>query len=229
MVTARTPHGTAAQLLDVAERLFAERGIDAVSLREIARAAQSRNNSAAHYYFGSKEGLIQALVDRRGPAIRHERAVLLAEARARSAARGESVLPVREVVRIMYLPFIRGQAAGSHFVGFMARMYNDRHRIPVSAASTDYDSQLTWPEVTALLPPAVPTMPLRELEVRTAFASQFVFNALASWEGLRRNGAPIDSWPVFVAQVLAAARGVLTAPIECAGVRPPDPGGAVLR
>ena len=42
---------TAIQMLDVAERLFASKGIDKVSLREIVRASGQSNLSAAHYHF----------------------------------------------------------------------------------------------------------------------------------------------------------------------------------
>lgn len=52
-------------LLDVAERLFAENGIDKVSLREIVRASGQSNLSAAHYHFGSREALVAAVIDRR--------------------------------------------------------------------------------------------------------------------------------------------------------------------
>ena len=47
-------------LLTVAERLFAERGVDAVSLRAVMAEAGT-NVAAIHYHFGSKEALIQAL------------------------------------------------------------------------------------------------------------------------------------------------------------------------
>lgn len=70
------PESTAAQLLDVAERLFARRGIDTVSLREIVRESGQNNLSAAHYHFGSREGLIGALLARRIRVInrvRHQR------------------------------------------------------------------------------------------------------------------------------------------------------------
>jgi AcrR family transcriptional regulator len=49
-------------LLDAAERLFAQNGIEGVSLREIAVEAGQRNNSAVHYHFGDKQGLIDALL-----------------------------------------------------------------------------------------------------------------------------------------------------------------------
>ncbi len=67
---------TANQILDVAERLFASKGIDKVSLREIVRASGQSNLSAAHYHFGSREALIGALLARRIRTInvvRHQR------------------------------------------------------------------------------------------------------------------------------------------------------------
>lgn len=54
-----------AQLIDAAERLFAQRGIEAVSLREIAAEAGQKNNSAVSYHFRDKKGLLDALtIDR---------------------------------------------------------------------------------------------------------------------------------------------------------------------
>lgn len=49
-------------ILRTAEALFAQKGIDAVSLNEINKAAGQKNTSSLHYHFGSKEGLIQAIV-----------------------------------------------------------------------------------------------------------------------------------------------------------------------
>lgn len=62
----------------VAERLIAERGIDAVSLREIGAAAGQRNNSAAQYHFGTKEGLVAAIYEYRMRAINQARLAGLA-------------------------------------------------------------------------------------------------------------------------------------------------------
>ncbi|MEV0244966.1 TetR family transcriptional regulator [Nocardia sp. NPDC050712] len=50
-----------AQILAAAERLFAEFGIDSVSLRQIAVAAGQRNTSAVAYHYGSKEALVEAV------------------------------------------------------------------------------------------------------------------------------------------------------------------------
>ena len=53
----------------MAERLFAERGVDGVSLSEINRAAEQGNNSALHYHFGSKDGLVSAIRDKHSERI----------------------------------------------------------------------------------------------------------------------------------------------------------------
>ena len=45
-------------LLDAAEKLFSEHGIQASSLRMITHQAGA-NLAAVHYHFGSKEGLVK--------------------------------------------------------------------------------------------------------------------------------------------------------------------------
>lgn len=62
--TARPPTDTRDRLLDIAERLFAERGLDAVSVRDIIGAAGA-NLGAINYHFGTKEKLIVAVLERR--------------------------------------------------------------------------------------------------------------------------------------------------------------------
>ncbi|NDZ80673.1 helix-turn-helix transcriptional regulator [Streptomyces sp. SID10853] len=47
--------------IDAAERLFAERGIDAVSLRTVGAEAGQRNTSAAQDHFGSRQALLDAI------------------------------------------------------------------------------------------------------------------------------------------------------------------------
>lgn len=57
------PRSEAARhLKQVACRLFAERGVDGVTVREIAEAAGQKNHAAVGYHFGSKEALIRELV-----------------------------------------------------------------------------------------------------------------------------------------------------------------------
>lgn len=46
-----------------ARRLFAERGLEAVTVREIVAAAGAKNAGSLNYYFKSKEGLILELIN----------------------------------------------------------------------------------------------------------------------------------------------------------------------
>ena len=73
-------------LLDAAARLYAERGVDNVSLAEIVRAANQRNASAVHYHFGSRDEVLRALLARHVPVIAERRHQLLEVARSRSEA-----------------------------------------------------------------------------------------------------------------------------------------------
>src|SRR5438034_4555453 len=61
---------TRGRLLDAAERLFLEGDPESVSVRMI-NAAASLNPAAVHYHFGSKEGLVLALLEDRLTARLH--------------------------------------------------------------------------------------------------------------------------------------------------------------
>ena len=70
---ARAPNGTSPEapesLIAAAERLFAARGIDGVSLREINREAQQRNTTSLQYHFGDREGLLRAIMAKHGKQV----------------------------------------------------------------------------------------------------------------------------------------------------------------
>lgn len=73
---ASTPPGTKDRILDVAERLFGERGYAATSTRAVTEAAGA-NVAAVNYHFGSKEGLLRAVVGRAMQPVNQERQRLL--------------------------------------------------------------------------------------------------------------------------------------------------------
>jgi AcrR family transcriptional regulator len=72
-----------AAILDAAEDLFAEHGIDATSVRAIGVKAHL-NPALVHYYFSSKDELLRQVIERRAGEINHARQqamlVLFAEA-----------------------------------------------------------------------------------------------------------------------------------------------------
>src|SRR4051812_50018016 len=72
---------TKEQIVLAAEALFAERGVEGVSLRQIGAAAGNGNNSAVQYHFGTKDRLVQAGFEYRLPRPRERRDPLLAARR----------------------------------------------------------------------------------------------------------------------------------------------------
>lgn len=66
-------------ILSTAERLFAERGVMAVSHRQITEAAGLGNNAAVAYHFGTKSDLVRAVVRRHTEPIERLRDRMVAE------------------------------------------------------------------------------------------------------------------------------------------------------
>ena len=59
---------TKLELLLAAERLFATKGFDATTVKEITEASGQRNQSVIHYHFGSREAILDAIIEMRvGP------------------------------------------------------------------------------------------------------------------------------------------------------------------
>jgi AcrR family transcriptional regulator len=90
------------KILDAAERLFAKQGIAATSLRKVIKEA-GVNTAAVHYYFGSKEGLVEAVLVRRADPINKERLRMLD--RVEKAA-GPGPLKLEAVLQAFVAPVV---------------------------------------------------------------------------------------------------------------------------
>lgn len=110
---------TSDRLLDAAERLFAEKGFEAVSVRELAAAAEV-NVAAVNYHFQGKENLFRQVILRRFTGQRDRTLAaldrLLAETRGRPA-----VAQVIEVLVGQYLCGALSDEGASSFLTLMAR------------------------------------------------------------------------------------------------------------
>lgn len=91
-----------ARILDSAEALFAARGFNGVSVKDIAKAAQV-DTSLVHYYFASKAGLFTAVLRRHAPRVNQTRMDSMA-AYARSAG---TQMTVEGVLRAYLEPAFR--------------------------------------------------------------------------------------------------------------------------
>jgi len=92
---AKNPATTKTRLLDTAERLFASRGIEACSVREIVASARA-NLGAITYHFGSKNDLARAVIQRRLGPLHRERLRLLEEAESSAGPGGPTLESILE-------------------------------------------------------------------------------------------------------------------------------------
>ena len=74
----RDATATRLSLLREAERLFARQGLYQVPTREIVQAAGQRNSSALNYHFGSRSGVLDAILSLHGDPTDIKRGELLA-------------------------------------------------------------------------------------------------------------------------------------------------------
>ena len=112
---------TRQQLILAAERLFAERGIEGVSLREINLAAKQRNTSAAHYHFGSKDALVEAIFEYRRTEIGRRRDELLDRLEAEN--RTHDLRALAEVLVKPLAPELQPGDEGSRYLEFLAHLF----------------------------------------------------------------------------------------------------------
>jgi len=98
---ARDGTETRARLLAEAERLFAEVGIWQATTGDVVRAAGQRNASALTYHFGSRQGVLDAVLAEHGNPIDAHRGDLLAELGADADVRAVVSALVRPMTAVL--------------------------------------------------------------------------------------------------------------------------------
>src|SRR3954466_13792496 len=102
---------TRERILDTAERLFAERGFGATSLRSIIASAEV-NLAAVHYHFRSKEALLEAVIVRRLEPLNRERLELLDQYEREAGKWGPSLEQILDALLSPPIRFVRTTPEG---------------------------------------------------------------------------------------------------------------------
>lgn len=112
----RDGSATRERLLGEAGRLFARRGLWQVTVREITAAAGQRNVSALSYHFGSREGVLDAILAQYGDPIDEER-------RDHLAAVGPDA-ETRDLLAALVIPYASnlGTPGGRDYLRIVAQM-----------------------------------------------------------------------------------------------------------
>jgi AcrR family transcriptional regulator len=111
-------HSTREGLIFAAKRLFAERGVDAVSLREVIREAGVKHATAVQYHFGDRDGLINAVLDEHRARIDTRRDAMLEQYQAGAEP------DLRSIAEILVRPLAQelADAEGRYFLRIYAQM-----------------------------------------------------------------------------------------------------------
>jgi len=172
---------TRERLMRTAERLFAERGIDAVSIRDITNEAET-NSASIHYHFGSKAALVEAILAWRAAEVGARRAAWL----DRIEATADPTL--REVVEALVVPTAAMAAdtenGGRHHIGFVAAVLANPGLMPrVIETFEPYTERFA-----AALARVTPHLDPDVRELRLALAKDLCNRVIGQPEG------PVHAW-----------------------------------
>ncbi|NIB44979.1 TetR family transcriptional regulator [Pseudomaricurvus alkylphenolicus] len=170
------------RLILAALKLFAEQGIDAVSLRMINRAAGAKNNSALHYHFGSKIGLVEAVVAffQEWFELAREESFLAIEAQ-----KNPSVREIVDAFLAPYLKLLKEEEWGYHAVRFIARMEMEGGAEIRDILHRFADRAMK--RFSKLLMTALPHVPPRQLKQRWNFCVTSIIQGMADYKNLENS------------------------------------------
>lgn len=201
-------------ILSAAERLIAEHGVAGVSNRQIGQEAGQGNNTAVTYHFGSKAGLVRAIVRR------HTEQIDTTRRRMVLAADGSD--QVRDWIACMVEPFAHHLAqlgVPSWYGRFTAQTLADpeyREIVSVEALSSPSLARATT-EVRQCLP----DLPPEARRARQDMASHLMVHMFAERErSLAEDGQdPRGSWQRAANGLVDALTGLWLAPVTAPGPR----------
>lgn len=170
-----TGNSTPNRILLAAEQLFSQRGIDGVSLREITAIA-GVNSAAAHYHFGSKEVVLQALFALRARPIAERRMHLLAQLKLDRHGRPK----LEDVLRAFLWPALDAlnSPEGVAFTMLRARMAFEREEVRRDALGKAFDESSRL--ALSALEKALPKLATAELHWRFHFLLGAMVYTMAS-------------------------------------------------
>lgn len=195
-------------LVAAAERLFAERGVDGPSLREITRAAGQRNTAALQYHFGERDDLLRAVLDKHAAGVDAQREALLdaAELAGSDAAAARALANALVVPLVAKLDDGDGGPEYLQIVGEMV-MRPRRFAAPLAALAEGPGMRRWTKLVEPMLPPQAGGRPLH----RRSAAFRFVHCELAGRAARPRSRR---DHRLFTSHLVDLVLALVTAPVS---------------
>jgi AcrR family transcriptional regulator len=199
------------KILDTAERLFGEEGYKPVSLRRITAEA-GVNLASIHYYFGSKEELLDELVARRAGPVNEERMEKLR--RLREAA-GPNPIVLEDLLEAFLVPAFRSAEKSPEWVKLMGRLHAEGVMPAVGRKHFGPVGEFFLTELRR----ALPDLPADEMAWRINFAAGAMALALRAMPMEGVHGVPAEPPTQVARRMVAFLSGGFRAPVA-----PPENG-----
>ena len=176
--------GPKLKLVEAAEKLFAEIGFDAVSVRDITQAAGG-NVAAVNYHFGSRDGLVAVVMNRYMTPVNEERLLRL-EAAERNW--GSKPVPVEEVLDAFVRPLItqinKSELSEKLFCKLIGRIFSSQNNgMP---AEMEAQCGVLISRFAKVLGKSLPGLAAEELVWRLHFMVGAMIHMLTHGEALQR-------------------------------------------
>ena len=166
---------TRLNFIQTALKLYAERGIDAVSLNEITVAAGQKNRNALQYHFGDRNGLLQAIIDTHANNVSRLRGVYAAQA-------AEALwTPAEASARVLIMP-LADYAKSSPEGVYYLRLLSQRAIVKNNITNPGTHSPLSFrrePELRRLMRQAMAHLKPAEAQRRMFLIVSMAFHSLA--------------------------------------------------
>jgi AcrR family transcriptional regulator len=207
-VRAERVSATREAILSAAERLFAERGLAAVSNRQVSEAAGQGNNAAVGYHFGTKADLVRAIVRKHAEPIERLRRERVARIHGSGDPRDWISCWVRPVT-----DHLGSIGSATWFARFGAQLMADPAFRKIVLEETFSDPVLN--EILDGLNQCTPSLPVEVRLQRNYMARLLVTHGLAECEGVLAGGAhPLQlGWRGAANGLIDALTGLWLAPI----------------
>jgi AcrR family transcriptional regulator len=200
---------TRERIILAAERLFAERGIASVSLREVAEAAGQRNNAVIQYHFGDREGLLRAAIAHRATATAEIRVRMLAD----MLSQGREP-EVHDLVAAIVLPSASQLVPNNHYLGLQARYVIERGPFHIGFGTPRLladEPEGTWHFLREALRRKLDDLPDSLFEARWDIAVNTSILTLAGYQISMANSVHLAPLDILVADLIDVLTGALTA------------------
>lgn len=172
------------RLLEAAEQLFAERGFETVSVRDVTQLAKA-NVAAVNYHFGSREGMVALVVSRYLIPVNEER---LARLDALERKWSGKAVPLEEIIDAFVRPVVglvrKSELSQSLFGKLVGRIFAMRGEGLPPAVEEQMKTLIE--RFTRALGKALPTVSQEELVWRMHFLVGSIIHMLMNQEMLQR-------------------------------------------